>query len=173
MSNQECSTYIVVTIAHIDAEYPTDTSEIYVDFSKKYKPQPVTNMWQEAGDGEVLISWTRTNQSAFSAYDIEKSEDGKSWKKLNKRPYVSSFEKNEKAFIYVDSMVVNNKNYSYRLRGYTPFGDQGLYSEIIKSTPIDLTPRHLHTASKPQIMGALLRSNGKQLLMNRILMDSM
>ncbi|MBK6373316.1 MAG: hypothetical protein IPF67_09005 [Saprospiraceae bacterium] len=72
--------------------------------------------------------------------DIEKSEDGKSWKKLNKRPYVSSFEKNEKAFIYVDSMVVNNKNYSYRLRGYTPFGDQGLYSEIIKSTPIDLTP---------------------------------
>ena len=129
-----------ITIAHIDAEYPTDTSEIYVDFSKKYKPQPVTNMWQEAGDGEVLISWTRTNQSAFSAYDIEKSEDGKSWKKLNKRPYASSFEKNEKAFIYVDSMVVNNKNYSYRLRGYTPFGDQGLYSEIIKSTPIDLTP---------------------------------
>jgi hypothetical protein len=45
-----------ITIAHIDAEYPTDTSEIYVDFSKKYKPQPVTNMWQEAGDGEVLIS---------------------------------------------------------------------------------------------------------------------
>lgn len=129
-----------IMINHTDPDIKTDTLEVFIDFAKKYQEQAVSNCWVEALDSEVKVAWTFHNATYFSAYDIERSSDKKAWKKLNSRPYMSSQSGIEKSFLYIDTTVTNNLVYYYRLRGYTPFGDMGLYSEIMTTTPKDLTP---------------------------------
>ncbi len=128
-----------IMINHTDMDYKTDTLDVEIDFSKKYLEQPVTNCWVEGFDSQVKVAWTFHNSAFFSAYDIERSSDKKTWKKLNARPYLSSQSKLEKSFLYIDTTVVNDLTYHYRLRGYTPFADMGLYSEIMSTSPKDLT----------------------------------
>ena len=123
-----------------DPEVETDTIEIFIDKSKITPQQAVTNCMVEAFDKEVKLLWTSHNSAYFSAFDIERSGDKKLWTKLNAKPYVSSSINEGNAFIYFDTSVVNSKIYHYRLRGYTPFGEMGLYSEIMTTTPKDLTP---------------------------------
>lgn len=129
-----------IRINHTDPDLKTDTLEVFIDFSQKYLEQAVRNCWVESFDNEIKVAWTFHNSALFSAYDIERSSDKKTWKKLNTRPYLSSQSGVEKSYLYIDTMVNNNTAYHYRLRGYTPFGDMGLYSEIMTATPKDLTP---------------------------------
>jgi len=129
-----------IRINHTYPDLKTDTLEVFIDFSQKYLEQAVKNCWVEAFDSEIKVAWTFHNNALFSAYDIERSLDKKTWKKLNSRPYLSSQSGVEKSYLYIDTLVNNNTAYHYRLRGYTPFGDVGLYSEIMTTTPKDLTP---------------------------------
>lgn len=129
-----------IRINHTDPDLKTDTLEVFIDFSQKYLEQAVKNCWVEAFDNEIKVAWTFHNSALFSAYDIERSSDKKTWKKLNTRPYLSSQSGIEKSYLYIDTLVSNNIAYYYRLRGYTAFGDMGLYSEIMTATPKDLTP---------------------------------
>lgn len=123
-----------------DPEVKTDTIEIFIDKSKITPKQAVTNCMVEAFDKEVKLLWTSHNSAYFSAFDIERSVDKKQWTKLNAKPFVSSSINEGNAFIFFDTTVVNAKVYHYRLRGYTPFGEMGLYSEIMTTTPKDMTP---------------------------------
>jgi len=132
--------YYRIRFNHTDADLGTDTVEIYVDMTEAYKPLPVGNCATEAFDGEIKITWTSHNDGLFSGYDIERSTDQKTWTQLNKRPYVSSKLLGDEGNIYIDTNTENGKNYFYRLRGYTPFGDKGSYSIIMKNTSRDLTP---------------------------------
>jgi len=131
--------YYRVTINHSEPDYPTDTIDIYIDFSKKYVPQAVTNCWIESYDKHIEVAWTFSNSAKFSAYDIERSTDQKKWTRLNERPYVSSQGYLEKSFQYFDSTAIKSNTYYYRLRGYTPFGDMGAYSESMSAATKDLT----------------------------------
>ncbi len=129
-----------IRINHTDPDLKTDTLEVFIDFSQKYLEQAVRNCWVESFDNEIKVAWTFHNSALFSAYDIERSTDKKTWKKLNSKPYLSSQSGVEKSYLYIDTMVNNNTAYHYRLRGYTPFGEMGLYSEIMTTTPKDMTP---------------------------------
>jgi len=132
-----------IYVNYADAEFKSDTSEFIIQFDAMEAPKPkVENCFLEPFDKEVLISWTFSNRAHFTAYDIERSLDKKTWKILNDKPYISSIPEGVESFVYtyVDDSLKNFQTYYYRLIGYTPFGDKGAYSEILETAPKDLTP---------------------------------
>jgi uncharacterized protein len=117
-----------------------DTMEWLVDTREVYVPVPVQKVFMEYGDGELAVHWIQMNDGFFSAYDIERSEDKKNWKKLNPKPYVPGQSPNgEGSHFFVDTTITGNyKRYFYRVCGYTPFGEKGAWSEIVSEQARDL-----------------------------------
>ncbi|MFO0477199.1 MAG: fibronectin type III domain-containing protein [Bacteroidota bacterium] len=85
---------------------------------------------------QSMITWNFKNlQSDYSGYNIERSEDSINFARINKSPYVvvtTQFEKNKTETNYLDSLPKNKKNYYYRIKGISLFGEEGLPSNIIK-----------------------------------------
>jgi len=120
----------------------TDTARLYVDANFVYKPLPVQEVTTEGKDHSIEISWNKPlNDQIFSAYYIEKSEDGKSFRRLNERPFRSDDDVAEGLLhLYQDSVETNGKTYWYRVIGLTSFGDEGLPSSVVSAEAKDLTP---------------------------------
>lgn len=85
------------------------------------------------GNKKVTLSWSMLmHKGVYSAYYIERSTDGKNFKKLTEMPYVHMSEKVETTTAYyVDSLDVNQKTYYYRINGISPFAEQGPYSNVV------------------------------------------
>lgn len=95
--------------------------------------RPLSLSAQFSEDG-ALLSWDyNTLSHLYSAYFVEKSEDGKSFKRISDLPVtrMSDTEKNPHAPItYLDSIPLGKTIY-YRVAGVTPFGSKGGYSDIV------------------------------------------
>lgn len=82
-------------------------------------------------DKTVTLAWDyRRLSDIYTAYFIEKSEDSSHFTPLGNLP-VMNMNNDAPGMIYIDSLLQNNKKYSYRIRGKTIFGDFGPYSEVI------------------------------------------
>ena len=94
-------------------------------------------------DGQVDILWDRTDhQTYFSAYHIERSQDGTNWIQLNEEPYVHAENRMTEGnpnIAFSDS-IPNYTPHYYRLRGLTPFGTTSDPSPVVKGMSRDLTP---------------------------------
>lgn len=86
-------------------------------------------------DRTVTLAWEYLQlRDIYTAYFIEKSEDGTNFSSLGDLPVMNMNDKPDRAatgMIYVDSLAQNGINYSYRIRGKTIFGEYGPYSEIV------------------------------------------
>lgn len=90
----------------------------------------------------ITIQWSRSiHEEYFSAYFIEKSEDGENYFRLNQKPFVGGISKEfpSDIFSYSDS-VSNYIPYYYRIIGLTPFGKLSKASKAIKAIGRDKTP---------------------------------
>lgn len=82
---------------------------------------------------KATLTWsTILNKGAYTAYYIEKSTDGKNFKRLSDLPYVHMTQKlqSEEAH-FVDSLDANNKTVYYRINGISPFAEAGPYSNVV------------------------------------------
>jgi uncharacterized protein len=98
-------------------------------------PKPI-NLGAEFGDKSVLLHWDRKTLSyLYNSYTIERSEDGINFVKIKKQPIVyansGDFVESDE-MMYIDSLSVNDKPYSYRVKGYTAFGETSPPSEVAK-----------------------------------------
>lgn len=95
-------------------------------------------------DKRVILSWEYLQlKDVYTSYFIEKAEDGANFLPLGDLP-VMSMNNDSNGMIYIDSIAQNNKNYSYRIRGKTIFGEYGPYSDIISGLgrkSLEHTPR--------------------------------
>ncbi len=121
-----------------------DTAYIRVYTNEISAAKQVVQTTVQPGDGEIVLFWNRAlNNVNFSGYFIEKSVDGgKTFLRLNRTPYVKTF--NDEVddinlYSFKDTNVINYKPYQYRIIGITPFADESVPSEIIKTEGIDLT----------------------------------
>src|SRR6185369_3355288 len=81
-----------------------------------------------------------THKGIYTAYIIEKSEDGKDFKPVSDLPYVPMSKVEQEEVHFVDSLAENDKPYYYRVRGITPFSEKGPASNIVTGTGrFDLT----------------------------------
>lgn len=101
------------------------------------KDEPLAPIHVEARgkDGNIEIFWPKNKlYNNFSSYNIERSEDGKNFKKINVNPVVfNNMDTLQKDFVYADS-VKNYKRYYYRVHGIDAFGDTSYYCPTVSAT---------------------------------------
>ena len=84
-------------------------------------------------DSTATLGWLTTfNRGMYSAYMVERGVDGKNFKPVSDLPILpTSPDKNGFSY-YQDPLPDNDKRYSYRVRGITPFGEYGPYSQTVE-----------------------------------------
>jgi uncharacterized protein len=94
----------------------------------------INDLAAEFRDRSVMLQWnTLLHRGTYSAYYIEKSSDGTSFKKISDLPYIHMSEsQNSETAYYVDSLEVNNKTFHYRIIGISPFAETGPSSNVVK-----------------------------------------
>lgn len=107
---------------------------VYVSPDEEYKlPEPL-KFSAEAKGGLVNLKWNQSyHKRIYTSYIVERSEDGKNFKPVSEDP-VSTLTpegKEETQFQYSsDSLSDISKQYHYRVKGLTPFGESGPPSEV-------------------------------------------
>ncbi|MBO6515747.1 MAG: hypothetical protein JJ975_04270 [Bacteroidia bacterium] len=139
--------------------FKADTAWVFADMTRPYKAKQVRHAFLEASDKSIGVYWTRHNDQFFTAYDVERSEDKVTWTKLNDRPWMTSLYTPETPNFFIDSLAENDKTYYYRIIGYTAFGDQGSYSDVLSDKGVDLTPPAPAWGVKAEDMGGYVAIN--------------
>ncbi|MEC3908203.1 hypothetical protein VOI54_14325 [Tamlana sp. 2201CG12-4] len=101
-----------------------------------YEPLPAPIDLQGVfGDKNVILTWEyELFKSIYTSYNLERSEDNKTFIPLSNEPLVNLNDKPNapaKRMYYIDSLAQNNKTYYYRVNGISPFGEYGTYSDTI------------------------------------------
>lgn len=76
--------------------------------------------------GNISLIWPHTS---YSTYDIERSDNGGSWQKLNKQPFfmlTTDGSSDMRENLYTDHNVEAGHTYVYRVKGRDAFGEQSL-----------------------------------------------
>lgn len=84
------------------------------------KPRELTIV---CGDKTATLAWKKDN---YSAYIVERARNGMNesdFRPVSALPVVSAH--------FKDTLPDNDHRYAYRVKGITPFGDDGPYSEIV------------------------------------------
>lgn len=101
----------------------------YQDFEPLPKPIDLVSTFSDAA---TSLSWNfKIHRSLFTSYNIERAQEGESFKKINKRPYTllnQAADERSGRIYYMDS-IANNKGYKYRVQGISVFGELSPYSE--------------------------------------------
>jgi len=96
---------------------------------------------------EVKLFWNeKILNGNYAGYWIERSEDGKIFVVLNKKPHIqvnTQYEKDKKDIYYNDTITEYGKTYYYRVKGLNHFGVTGNYSNVVECKlikPLDEFP---------------------------------
>ncbi len=122
---------------------PVDTASVTVDTrTAVVLPQPFLGKPVEE-EKKVNLQWPKDpHRLLFTAYHVERSADGKTYKRLNEQPYINmeSDVQNKENFAYTDSLSANYRPFYYRLVGITSFGEESQPSEPVRAMGRDRTP---------------------------------
>ena len=97
-------------------------------------PKPI-DVYAAYGDNSVLLSWdTKVLKSYYSTYLIERSEDGVIFKVLSQLPFSTLNDESGKdsGRAFFTDTIQNNRTFSYRVKGISPFGEYGPPSEVVQ-----------------------------------------
>ncbi len=125
---------------------PIDTAYFIIKGNEIQKPieLKISKVYEE--ERAVIIEWDGMYNMNFSAYFIERSDDGgKTFFRLNKSPYIDS-DNNEKDSqiispnTYTDSVSQNYIKYYYRIIGINTFAEYSKPSKFVAGMGRDRTP---------------------------------
>ncbi|WP_103072665.1 fibronectin type III domain-containing protein [Aquimarina sediminis] len=111
---------------------------VYLGLSD-YRPLPEPQDFVGiSGDKNIMLSWNFTLlKREYTNYIIERSEDnGSTYKPLSDTPVVNLNDRKKNPsdrMFYIDSLSQNNKEYHYRIKGVSPFGEVGPASNVVKT----------------------------------------
>lgn len=125
------------------------------DYRELPQPQEFVGVF---GDKSIMLSWNyKLLERDYNSYILERSEDnGKTFSQVQDVPITSlnnTEEQTTDRIMYVDSLSQNNKEYQYRVKGISPFGNVGPVSKIVKGKGIKTL------LYGPAITGTMLESN--------------
>lgn len=93
-------------------------------------------------DSIAALAWRK---DAYSAYIVERAADGKNFQKISDLPVVSPH--------FKDTLPENDHKYSYRVKGITPFGEYGPYSETVSGNGMPTVD------DRPQLDTIIIQNN--------------
>lgn len=109
-----------------------DPGVVVVDGKEAFQPVQINDLTGSFADQTATLKWAvDLHQGVYSAYVIEKSDDGQHFHPVTDDPLITTSKQNfqDHAF-YVDSLVNNTQQFYYRIKGITPFGVTGPASNI-------------------------------------------
>jgi len=122
-----------ISIPYQNKQLTIEPGILVTDFTEEKELAPPSGLNAKFDNHKATLNWsTLLDRGIYSAYHIEKSEDGKSFSRITNLPYVhmSTSLQSESAF-FVDSLQQNSKTYYYRIVGLTPFGEIGPGTQIV------------------------------------------
>lgn len=139
--------------------YPVEGATLlaYSDSKDEMMPPEIDHV--ESGDKILHLFWKKGHSfdQTYPAYYIEATFDGKTYERLNNKPFISDNpfgSKFAEFHIFSDSIAQNYQNIGYRLLGVSPFGELSPPSATVYSFGRDLTP-----PSKPDQLSSSQLSN--------------
>ncbi|HYF69700.1 MAG TPA: hypothetical protein VD884_16260 [Ohtaekwangia sp.] len=122
-----------ISIPETPASVNFQPGVIVVSVAEEKPLLKIENVEAEFGDLAVTLRWpTLLHKGEYSAYHIQRSEDGKRFQNITDFPYIHmSAEASREAAFYVDSLASNQKKYSYRIYGISPFAESGPFSNVV------------------------------------------
>ena len=123
-----------VSLAKVIENLDLKPAVIVVDMTEEMSLMAISDLQAEFRDSTVMLSWsTLMHEGTYSLYYIEKSTDGRTFKRVTDMPYahLSTSSTPETAF-FIDSLDMNAKTYYYRISGVTPFGENGPPSNVVR-----------------------------------------
>lgn len=141
--------YRVITMSE-----PADTAFVAVDRAVgTYAVAPGPLLEAEEGERRVLLKWDAEANTGFTAYWIERSDDGRSWNRLHERPFVPMRDVDQREVrehTYADTSIAANYDaHQYRVLGIDPFGNTSK-----EATPITAMGRDRTAPQSPEMKGA-------------------
>lgn len=134
---------------------------VFISPDDDYRLTAPQNLKAEFHDRAVSLKWDHSLATAYTAYEIERSEDGVLFTKISDTPLVtvSPDKDSEVRYEYAtDSLPNGNQTFHYRITGITPFGEQGPPSAVVSGRSI---PRVM---TVPYIVSAESANNATILL---------
>lgn len=112
---------------------PIASSGVFL-YSTKEQPLPKPRGMQGFyyKNAFVLIWEYDGMQEVYTIYDLERSEDGTNYTKINKYPLTKLADTNKSGISYTDSVPEFNKKYWYRVKGRTTFDQIGPSSKTVE-----------------------------------------
>ncbi len=120
---------------------PVDTAYLTTSLEESF-PLPAPRLNEvSGGDKTAFITWqAEDSRIGFTAWELERSSNGgKNYTPCTKLPLVNTYTEgqNKDLHFYIDTLSENNKEYVYRLRGVSPFGERSPWSEPKGTTGIE------------------------------------
>ncbi|NIG55053.1 hypothetical protein [Chitinophaga sp. Cy-1792] len=82
-------------------------------------------------DSAATLGWLTTfSKAMYTAYQVERSTDGKTFKSISDLPVIPTAPDASGFSYYKDVLPDNDTRFYYRVRGITPFGEYGPYSKV-------------------------------------------
>lgn len=124
-----------VTLLGIKESIPPAT--IYIGLSDKVDASPPATPEAIFGNQTVMLIWDyASHKSLYSSYNIERSIDGKVFKKLNRVPILPTIAKSNYT-TFTDKLEQNGVKYYYRIRGVDTFGALSEPSKVVSGVGVD------------------------------------
>ena len=138
---------------------PVDTGFALLPVTPYRSPQPPPHLRATPGDGAIKVVWDDLELSEFSGYHLYRSDNGgRTYTQLTEVPIVNASYNDstpKRQLFYTDSAVVNYKEYTYQLRGITPFAE--LTAPVSSTTYArDMTPPVEPVPERPETPGGTL-----------------
>jgi uncharacterized protein len=128
-----------VSLVNIPDGMQVDPAVVVLDAGLFSNLPKVSDVLAVFMDKTVNFQWPITlHKGTFTAYILEKSSDGVNYKSVSGLPLSNLSEiESPQSFAYTDSLIANNVTTWYRVKGISPFGEEGPASDIItgKGTP--------------------------------------
>jgi uncharacterized protein len=131
-----------VSLAQVPAGVKINPGVAVVDVLPEQPLFPPSDLQAAFADQKVKLSWLiKLHRGIYSAYQIERSMDGKNFKAVNDLPYAYMTDiPNPETAYFADSLTDNEQTFYYRIKGITPFGETGPASAVVSGKgKIDVT----------------------------------
>jgi uncharacterized protein len=112
-----------------------DTGIVYIGLQDHYPLPAVSDLQASFDDRRVMLSWNILRvDKIYTSYWVERSEDGRSFKRITQEPIVNTFkgEQRKSRMMYrADSLPSNEDRYYYSVKGVNAFGEVGPGSDTV------------------------------------------
>lgn len=145
----------------LSSQYAIDTAYVYLGADERLDVNGIQHVSISFSDRTAILKWPyKMYEGLFSAYVVERSDDGEHFEKITPFPVImpENTTKGDGFIYWQDSIPQNNKEYYYRVRGITPFGELSPPSKIVSGhgyKPLEATP-YITKAYSPDNISAIV-----------------